>query len=381
MLSFLAKIHLITWGRHLAILLAFAPTVTLASTRDLPLTPTLSPPIPRSILSTASKELSSIYRGAVSSVVVIESPPMPVLASSWESTGEERGDSTDNQIEEELPPSEEELSDTASGIIFSQDGHILTNHHVIQHILSDHARVKLRDGRLVNARIIGSDPKTDIAVLQLPAIKNPPASLNKGNSDLVEVGDFVCAIGSPYGLEYSLSVGVVSGRGRNPLTYSAYEDYIQTDAAINPGNSGGPLLNASGEWIGVNTLINGINRGLGFAVPSNQAYKIANEIISRGEVLRPWLGIRALANPKMEEGLGVEISWVAAESPASRAGVRPKDIILRVDGESVRTPADLQKKIWSSGIGGTMTLEFRRGKSTKVKKLKTVEMPENEWVH
>jgi len=182
-------------------------------------------------------------------------------------------------------------------------------------------------------------------------------------------------------LEYSLSVGVVSGRGRNPLTYSAYEDYIQTDAAINPGNSGGPLLNASGEWIGVNTLINGINRGLGFAVPSNQAYKIANEIISRGEVLRPWLGIRALANPKMEEGLGVEISWVAAESPASRAGVRPKDIILRVDGESVRTPADLQKKIWSSGIGGTMTLEFRRGKSTKVKKLKTVEMPENEWVH
>lgn len=333
-----------------------------------------------SLLRMASGELSSIYRGASPSVVIVESPPLPALGGAWESqVGEDSLSSRDQPSEEKSP--EPDMSDTASGIIFSSEGHILTNHHVIQHVLSDSVRVKLRDGRLVHARIVGSDPKTDIAVLKLPEDSRLPPPLPAGDSDRVSVGDFVCAIGSPYGLEYSLSVGVVSGRGRNPLTYSAYEDYIQTDAAINPGNSGGPLINERGEWIGVNTLINGINRGLGFAVPSNQALKIAKEIIARGGVLRPWIGIRVAAPSPMEEVSGVEISWVSPDSPAARAGIKIKDVIVSVAGEKIRSPSDLQRKIWSSGIGGQISIEIRRGKSLKTRKIKTVQMPENEWVH
>lgn len=340
-----------------------------------------------SILAKASKELSSIYRQSVASVVVIEAPPMSALAGSWNESGEDAEPDTTTSTEESNLPTETqgetgaELSDTASGIIFSKESHILTNHHVIQHVLSDHVRVKLRDGRLVRARIVGSDPKTDIAVLQLPKLDQLPPPLKRGDSDLVEVGDFVCAIGSPYGLEYSLTAGIVSGRGRNPLTFSAYEDYIQTDAAINPGNSGGPLLNERGEWVGVNTLINGINRGLGFAVPANQAMKIANEIIARGAVTRPWIGIRVVSTTLMEENYVLEISRVSENSPAARAGIKPKDVVVTAGGGNVKYPPDLQKKIWEVGVGGELVLEIRRGKSLKTRKIKTAEMPENEWVH
>lgn len=342
----------------------------------------LTPPSPvsfikGSLIKQASEEISSIYRRSAISTVVIESPPAPVLAGVWDGEDQSPNETSPRATEE----SEPDLSETASGIIFSEERHILTNHHVIQNVLSDYVKVKLKDGRLFRAKIVGSDSKTDIAVLQLPELENPPPPLPRGNSDFVEVGDFVCAIGSPYGLEYTLTVGIVSGRGRNPLTFSAYEDYIQTDAAINPGNSGGPLLNSDGDWVGVNTLINGINRGLGFAVPSNQAIKIANEIIDRGTVLRPWVGFRVVANPTLGENSGLEISWVSQNSPASRAGIKPKDIVVSVSGETVKSPAELQKKIWEAGVGGQISMEIRRGKSTKTRKLRTVEMPQNEWVH
>jgi S1-C subfamily serine protease len=332
-----------------------------------------------SILKSASDELAKIFESASPSVVIIESPPLPTYASVWDSSpsGENSRSPEDTSVDSE----EEEMPDTASGIIFTPDLHIITNHHVIQNVIADYVRVKLSDGRVVRAKIIGSDPKTDIAVLRLPELTPAPPPLRRADSDKVRVGEFVCAIGSPYGLEYTFTVGIVSGRGRNPLTFSAYEDYIQTDTAINPGNSGGPLLNEKGEWIGMNTLINGINRGLGFAVPSNQAIKIASEIIDKGSVLRPWLGIRLVAPMLMEEGGGLEISWVSKGSPAEKAGLRPRDIIVSINGNAVTSPAELQRKIWSAGVAGIVALEVRRGRSVKTRKINTVEMPENEWIH
>lgn len=329
-----------------------------------------------SLLHSASVELSELYQTAAKSVVIIESPPMGVSrGGEWDSPDGGGGRKAENDAEPTPPFPEEEVSDTAAGIIFSEEGHVLTNHHVIQNVLSDFVRVKMRDGRILRARILGSDPKTDLAVLQLPTAE--PA-LAKGDSDRVKIGDFVFAIGAPYGLEYSLTMGIVSGRGRNPLTHSAYEDYIQTDAAINPGNSGGPLLNTDGQWIALNTLINGINRGLGFAIPSNQAVQIAEEILKKGTVKRPWIGVRGVIPPQLSETKGVEISWVAEGSPAGKSGLRAKDVILSVNGGEVGSAADLQRKIWHAGIGGKMTMEVRRGKYVKSRTVVPIEMPVGE---
>lgn len=331
--------------------------------------PNPNPPPPAripSLLSAASAELSGIYLSARPSVVIVESPPINAGQGAWDDTGESTTDTDQN--------SKSELTDTATGIVVSSDGFIVTNHHVIQNVLSEFVRVKLNSGEIVKARIVGTDPKTDLAVLQLPSTVQSPAPLPPANSDQVKTGDFVCAIGSPYGLEYSLTVGIVSGRGRNPLTHSAYEDYIQTDAAINPGNSGGPLINDRGEWVGVNTLMNGINRGLGFAIPSNQAMAVTQEIIARGSVRRAWIGVRAEVETGLVDSEGVRLSWVEEGSPAAAAGLQKGDTVLKVDGTQVRTPADLQRKIWDCGIGGTIKMEVRRGKSTKLRKVKAVEM-------
>jgi serine protease Do len=319
----------------------------------------------KSILAAASLEISEIYNSAKKSVVIVESPPLNAHPTAWDSPPQVE-DST-----EDLGS----ITDTATGIVFSSEGYVLTNHHVIQNVVSEYVRVKLPSGEIVRAKIVGTDPKTDLAVLLLPS---PLAALPKGDSDSVKVGDFVCAIGSPYGLEYSLSIGVVSGRGRNPLTHSAYEDYIQTDAAINPGNSGGPLINNRGEWVGVNTLMNGINRGLGFAIPSNQAIRIAEEIVAKGQINRPWLGLRAAVEPSFEDPQGVRLAWIQPDSPAERAGLRPGDIIKKVNGSQVKSPPALQRKIWDAGIGKSIELEVERGGRIRKKRLTTLAMPEGE---
>jgi serine protease Do len=315
----------------------------------------------------ASLEISEIYKTAKPSVVVVESPPLDISNTAWDSS------------EESTPPPDQDITDSATGIVFTKDGHVLTNHHVIQNVISDYVRVKLSNGKIVKARILGTDPKTDLAVLKLPPDAPKPPPLKRGDSDNVNVGDFVCAIGSPYGLEFSLSMGIVSGRGRNPLTHSAYEDYIQTDAAINPGNSGGPLLNTRGEWIGVNTLMNGINRGLGFAIPSNQALKLAEEILDRGQVERPWLGFRIAVSGSFDQPPGLVLSWVTEDSPAGRAGLKTGDIVKKINGEVVSTPSALQKRIWEAGLGGSVELEFERSGRIKRKVLQTSKMPENDF--
>lgn len=318
------------------------------------------------VLDSAGQSLARMYEEVADSVVVVDSPPSTENSSEWD----DRGRSADTGREQDEG---EELVETGSGVVFTEDGHILTNYHVVENSLEDTVRVKTRDGGIKQAKIVGTDYKTDLAVLKLPA-PYPPA-IRMGDSDLVRPGNFVAAIGSPYGLDYSLTLGIVSGRGRNPLTGSAYEDYIQTDAAINPGNSGGPLLNMRGEWIGVNTLMNGINRGLGFSIPSNQAARIGLEIIKRGSVTRPWIGIRASRPVGMSDQSGVEVEWAGEGSPAARAGLRRGDIIVKINGVEVSNPSQLQREIWNTGVGKRMVVDFVRGGKARQRTVETIPMP------
>src|SRR5690348_11167578 len=183
------------------------------------------------------------------------------------------------------------IQSEGSGFIVRPDGYIFTNFHVVEG--ADRIDVKLKDGRELQAKVVGTDEKTDVAVIKIDAKDLPAAQL--GDSDAVRVGQFAFAIGAPFKLDYTFTYGVVSGKGRSKLlATSSYSisDYLQTDASINPGNSGGPLCDIDGKVIGMNTLINGINRGLGFAIPSNMAKEIGDELIAGHKIVRPWLGIR-----------------------------------------------------------------------------------------
>lgn len=266
-----------------------------------------------------------------------------------------------------------------SGILFREDGHILTNNHVIEG--ADSIRVRLKDGREFGARVIGRDDKTDLAVIKIEGQGFPAARL--GDSDRVRVGELACVIGAPYNLDYSFTVGVVSAIGRSNLFQAVYEEYIQTDASINPGNSGGPLVNIRGEVIGINTLINGINRGLGFAIPINMAREVAGQLIEKGRVVRPWLGIRIQTlseRPGLREHLegidtGVIVETIEPDTPAYDSDLQPADIVTAVDGEPVETARDLQKAILAKAIGQRIELTVWRDGEYRTVAVTTGELP------
>lgn len=255
-----------------------------------------------------------------------------------------------------------------SGMIIRRDGYILTNAHVIQGAETEGGvTARMKDGSRWPLRIVGVDEKTDLAVLKAEA-KDWPA-VAWGDSDKMRVGEFVCSIGAPYELDYTLTVGVLSAKGRSNLSDTLYEDYLQTDAAINPGNSGGPLCDLDGKVIGVNTLINGLSSGLGFAIPSNLAQAISAELIERGRVVRPWLGIRIETlgeNPSLQQmfGLkeGVLVRSIEPETPASRSELQPADVIVEMDGRPVKSARELQQMVLRTKVGQTVRLKvWRRG--------------------
>jgi serine protease DegS len=230
--------------------------------------------------------------------------------------------------------------DMGSGVIVSEDGYILTNHHVINMV--QNIRVALFDGRIVPARIVGSDPETDLAVLKVDLEGLSAAS--PASSPDVRVGDVVLAIGNSLGLSHTVTMGIVSATGRNDLRSLLYEDFIQTDAAINAGNSGGALVNAEGELIGISTRKLGSSTGaqnIGFAIPVSLAKQVMEQIIEYGSVRRGWLGanfvdIRPTPQPDGSVAReGIAVGWVAEQGPAWNAGIRPGDVIVSLDGEPV----------------------------------------------
>ncbi len=238
-----------------------------------------------------------------------------------------------------------------SGFIISKDGYILTNNHVVSD--ADKITVRLADEREFTGKVVGADPQSDVALIKIDG-KNLPV-LPLGNSDKLQVGEWVIAIGNPFELLQTVTVGVVSAKGRNHMGISEYENYIQTDAAINPGNSGGPLLNIHGEAIGINSAIfsrSGGYMGIGFAIPINMAKNIEQQLLQHGKVIRGWLGVmiqnvnKDLAKSfNLKSTHGVLISEVTAKSPAEKAGIKQGDVVIAIDGKSIDNVGELRNTI------------------------------------
>ena len=266
-----------------------------------------------------------------------------------------------------------------SGVIVDKEGYILTNNHVVEG--ADKVKVRLNDGREFIAIIKGQDPRTDLAVLHIKAKDLPVARL--GDSDKLEVGEWAIAIGSPFGLEHTVTVGVISAKGRSGLGTGTYEDFIQTDASINPGNSGGPLINIDGEVIGINAMIIQPGTGIGFAIPINMAKQILNDLIKKGKVVRPWLGISAQdLSPelsehfKVKEKKGVLVSEVHPGTGAEKAGLVSGDIILSVDDKPIKNASELVKEIQKKKVGEKVKLSIIREGKPLVIEVTTMAMPE-----
>ncbi|MBI4825179.1 MAG: DegQ family serine endoprotease [Nitrospirae bacterium] len=257
-----------------------------------------------------------------------------------------------------------------SGVIVSADGYIITNNHVIEK--AEEIKVTLFDKQEYKGKLIGSDPKTDIAIIKIKA-KDLPA-VNWGDSDRLDVGEFVLAFGNPFGLSHTVTMGIVSALGRASVGIADYEDFIQTDAAINPGNSGGPLVNVKGEFIGVNTAIisrTGGYEGIGFAVPSNMVKSVMTQLVKEGKVTRGWAGVAIQqVTPELARTFGLKkpegalVTEVIDNSPAEKAGLRRGDIILEVNNKGVDDVETLRNFIAQSRVGSRIALNVLRDTKT-----------------
>lgn len=271
-----------------------------------------------------------------------------------------------------------------SGFIVDQEGHILTNEHVVHN--AEEIKVTLSDGREFTGEIVGSDITTDMAIIKIDANNLPVAEL--GDSDSLRVGEIVIAIGNPYGLEKTVTMGVVSAKGRNISAGTEGQEYrnlIQTDTAINPGNSGGPLLNTDGQVVGINTAIIPYAQGIGFAIPVSVAKRNLNDLITLGKVRRSWLGVyiqevtEEIAEQfDLDEARGVLVGDVIAGSPAEEAGIERGDVILSINQKEVATPIELQDAVRALEIGDTVQIEVIRSGRELNLSLKIGEMPADE---
>lgn len=254
---------------------------------------------------------------------------------------------------------------SGSGVIIREDGIIVTNNHVIGEDTTE-AHVRLSDRSTVVAQVIGRDKETDIAVLRIQ-VNHPLPAARFGDSTKLKVGQWVLAVGNPMGLDRTVTLGVVSGIGRERLNLSRYENFIQTDAAINPGNSGGPLFNLRGEVVGINTAIIHMAQGIGFSIPADMVSRVVHQLVSQGRVVRGWLGVGIQSMTKelaeqfgVKEGQGVLINEVYQDDPAHLAGIKPGDIILTVDGHPVETPNQLSRLVAKVEPGETATIGILR---------------------
>jgi serine protease Do len=271
-----------------------------------------------------------------------------------------------------------------SGFIVSSDGYILTNNHLVGGV--DEVKVALTDGRDFTARIVGTDPESDVAVVKIDA--NNLTFLEMADSDKIEVGQWVLAIGNPFGLSHTVTAGIISAKGRSGFGIAAFEDFIQTDAAINMGNSGGPLVNLDGKVIGINTALispNYASVGVGLAIPINIAKPVYKQIVSKGAVTRGWLGV-AIADLTPEkakqmdinDGKGVLVPEVMVDSPAAKAGIKAGDVVVEMDGKPVEQAGELQRKIALKEPGKSVELVIIRDGARKTITAKLDKRPPKE---
>jgi Do/DeqQ family serine protease len=337
-----------------------------------------------SALRQLSDSFAAVFEKAAPSVVVIEAKQAGENPVSGLPGGLEFFFRGPNGAPYRVVPESNANPDTppniGSGFIFTKDGHIITNNHVVADASA--ISVKLRDGRRFDAEIIGADERSDIAVIKISAPNLNVASL--GDSDAVRVGELAFAIGTPMELPYTFTSGIISAKGRTLALGGYYDEFIQTDTSINPGNSGGPLCDIDGRVVGINTLISGINRGVGFAIPINTAKNIADQLMNKGHVSRPWLGI-SIASLEEDSQLrqlfpgidqGVVLRGIEPGAPAQRSDLIPGDVITKVDGKSVSLSSDLQREILGKKIGQSVELEvWRKGRTLRVT-VQTGEQPD-----
>ncbi len=290
--------------------------------------------------------------------------------------------------EQEKKPRRQPLfTSQGSGVIIREDGYILTNSHVVED--AERIRIRLKDGREFDAEIKGIDKKSDIAVLKIKGTDVKGLKVAKlGDSSKVRVGEFAIAIGAPFDLEYTVTIGHVSAKGRSQIIPDPEmdQDFIQTDASINPGNSGGPLVNINGEVIGINTLIRGLRTGIGFAIPINLAKEVSNKLITEGKYTRSWLGISIVSlseEPDYRDLIkgvdeGVVINAIHPDGPAAKSDLKPADVITAVDGNKVAVSQQLKEEIRNKKPGQTVILDVvRNGNPIKIK-VKTETWPEED---
>ncbi|MDR4516587.1 MAG: Do family serine endopeptidase [Nitrosomonas sp.] len=262
-------------------------------------------------------------------------------------------------------------SNLGSGVIVSSNGYILTNHHVIE--AADDIEVALTDGRKIKAQVIGSDPETDLAVLKVD-LEDLPA-ITFGQSLQAKVGDVVLAVGNPFGVGQSVTMGIIGALGRTKVGINVFEEFIQTDAAINPGNSGGALTDTSGNLIGINTAIysrSGGSLGIGFAIPVHVVKEIMEQIIQSGGVIRGWLGVSMQdMTTELADSFGLDnvegalVGGVLKDGPADKAGIKPGDILIAIENQPVRNSSELLNKVAALSPGETVTVKIIRNKQEK----------------
>ena len=341
-------------------------------------------------VSVASREFLGKMSQALSEVAEVARPSVVNISTTTTVTmqGNPFGDFFNDPMfrkffgEGQAHPKKFKQAALGSGVIVSKDGYILTNNHVVKG--ADEIKVILYDKREFKGKVIGADPKTDIAVVKIEA-KDLPA-IKIGQSRLLKPGDVVLAIGNPFGLNQTITMGIVSATGRSNVGISAYEDFIQTDAAINPGNSGGALVNTNGELVGINTAIfstSGGYMGIGFAIPSDMANAVAQSILKYGKVIRGWLGISIQdLTPEIAKSLGISrehgalVTDVMKNSPAEKAGLKRGDLIIAYDGQTVEDTTSLRNMTANTAPGKEADVKvLRNGKEVTLKVL-IGEMPE-----
>jgi serine protease Do len=261
----------------------------------------------------------------------------------------------------------------------NKEGYILTNNHVVED--ADQIKVKLANGKEYDGKIVGRDPKTDMALLKIEGASDLHP-LKLGNSDDLKVGNWVMAVGSPFGLEQTVTAGIVSAKGR-VIGSGPYDNFIQTDASINPGNSGGPLINMKGEVVGINTAIIASGKGIGFAIPINMAKEIAPQLEQKGHVTRGWLGVGIQeVTPELAKSFGLNekkgalVAEVFSNSPAEKAGIERGDVILEFDGKEVADSKDLPRLVASTQVGKSVTIKLSRDGKVLDRQVKIGEMEE-----